>query len=257
MLKILKYEWKLGFRSVKTTLIAGFVISALFGLMIGLMGSPVIDQAAMMFGFWGDDQNDTVVLVGSIVWLAVWFALFVQTVDVILKALSSRMFAPEGYLAHTLPVEIWELLGGKALGMWLFGLFMTVMATLGFWVVLLMGLTVSGALGEFAKLFMSALPRLTGYHWTTLAQGTGWLLMALIIFMAASLIGIVNLQFICIAARQFGKHHLAGAVIVLVILLNIEGRLANAIHFGTLVSLIMAAACFGGSWWLLKNRLSV
>lgn len=257
MLKILKYEWKLGFRSVKPTLIAGFVISALFGLMIGLMGSPVIDQATMMFSFWGDQQNDTVMLIGSIVWLAVWFALFVQTVDVIFKALSTRMFAPEGYLAHTLPVEIWELLGGKALGVWLFGLFMVTMATLGFWLVLLMGLTVSGALGEFTKLLMSVLPQLTGHHWVTLAQGTGLLLTALGIFIAASLIGIVNLQFICIAARQFGKHHLAGGIIVLVIMLNIEGRLANAIHYGSLVSLIMAAACFGGSWWLLKNRLSV
>lgn len=257
MLKILKYEWKLGFRSVKVTLIAGLIISALFGLMIGLMGSPVFDQKTMQFGFWGDSCNDAIVLIGSIAWIAVWFALFVQTVDVILKALSGRMFAPEGYLVHTLPVEIWELLSGKALGVWLFGLFMVAMATLGFWAVLLVGLAVSGAMGEFAKLLMSALPQLTGYHWATLAQGSGWLLTALVIFAVASFIGIVNLQFICIAARQFGKHHLAGAVIVLVILLNIEGRLANAIHYGTLVSLIMAAACFGGSWWLLKNRLSV
>lgn len=255
MLKILKYEWKLGFRTVKPTLIAGLALSILFGLLVGLLGTP--DYGIDRIVFDGNGQTEIVFMVGSIIWIAVWFALFVQTVDVILKAMSARMFAPEGYLTHTLPVEIWELLSGKALGVWLFGLFMAAMAAVGFWALLLAALTVSGALVDFAKFLWEALPQFTPYHWTTIGQAIGWGIKALLIFLAASLIGIVNLQFICIAGRQFGKHHLVGSIIVLVILLNIEGRLAAATHLGTLVTVLMGAACFCGSNWLLKNRLSV
>lgn len=255
MLKILKYEWKLGFRTVRSTLIAGLILSVLFGLLVGMLGTPDYGMDRLLFA--SNDQTDIVFMVISLVWTAVWFALFVQTVDIILKALSTRMFAPEGYLTHTLPVETWELLTGKALGMWLFGLFMVAMAAIGFWALLLVALTVSGALADFAKFLWEALPRLTPYHWTTLGQGIGLGIKVLLIFLVTSFIGIVNLQFICIAGRQFGKHHLAGGVIVLVVLLNIEGRLVNATHLGSLVTIFMGAACFVGSNWLLKNRLSL
>lgn len=255
MLKILKYEWKLGLRTVKPTLIAGFIISVLFGLLVGLLGTP--DYGIDKLVFSGNDRTEIVIMICSIVWLAVWFALFVLTVDVILKALSTRMFAPEGYLAHTLPVHSWELLGGKALGVWLFGVFMTVMAAAGFWVLLLVALAVSGAMGEFFRFLWSALPQLTSQHWASLGQAAVWFAKAYLIFLVSSLIGIVNLQFVCIAGRQFGKHHLAGGIIVLVVLLNIEGRLASATHLGSLVSVLMGTVCFIGSNWLLKNRLSL
>lgn len=257
MLKVLKYEWKLGFRSVKNTLIAGNLLSLLFGLLVGLLGTVVYNLDGLFQGFSGEGITDTVVMVASIAWMAVWFAQFVQTVDFIIKALSSRMFAPEGYLAHTLPLETWELLGGKALGVWLFGVFMAVVAAVQIWIVLLTGLLLSGALPEFVKYLWQVLPELTPYHWATLGQAIGWLFLALVAFLGAAAIGVVNLQFICIAARQFGKHHLAGGIIVLVILLNIEGRLTSATHLGTLITILMAIACFCGSNYLLKKHLSV
>lgn len=257
MLKLMKYEWKLGFRSVKNTLIGGIILSFLLGLLIGLLGTVVYSVDGVFEGFTGEGLTDTLVMVFSIAWVAVWFALMVQTIDFIIKALSSRMFAPEGYLTHTLPLAIWELLGGKALGIWLFGVFMAVVAAVQIWIVLLTGLLLSGALPEFVEYLWQVLPELTPYHWTTLGQAIGWLFLAFVAFLGAAAIGVVNLQFICIAARQFGKHHLAGGIIVLVILLNIEGRLVQATHLGSIITVLMAIACFCGSNYLLKNRLSV
>lgn len=257
MLKVLKYEWKLGFRSVKNTLIAGIVLSVLLGLLIGLLGTVVYNPDGLFQGFTGEGSTDTVVTVISIVWIAVWFALLVQTVDFIIKALFTRMFAPEGYLTHTLPLESWELLGGKALSVWLFGLFMLAMAALGVWAVLLTGLAVSGALGEFGVYLWRVFPQLTSYHWKTLTEALGWFALYFMGFLVMSLVSVVNLQFIAIASRQFGKHHMAGGIVLLVILINIEGRLTAATHMGSLVSLLMGAACFFGSKWLLEHRLSV
>ncbi len=255
MLKLMKYEWKLGFRTVRFTLIAGLIVSILFGLLVGVLGTP--DYGIDRLVFAGNDRTEFVIMVGSIVWVAVWFALFVQTVDVILKALSTRMFAPEGYIAHTLPLETWELLGGKALGVWLFGLFMSLMAFIGMVLLLFTALAASGEMVNFFKYLWQTIPKLTPYHWETLAQAMGWLALALIAFPGATAVGIVNLQFICIASRQFGKHHLAGGIIVLVILINIEGRLSSATHLGSVITVLMAIACFCGSNYLLKTRLSV
>lgn len=257
MLKLMKYEWKLGFRSVKNTLIAGVLLSLLFGVLIGLLGTVVYNLDGVFQGFTGEGITETVVMVASILWIAVWIALFVQTVDFIIKALSTRMFAPEGYLTHTLPLETWELLGGKALGVWMFGVFMAVVAAVQIWIVLLTGLLLSGALPEFVEYLWQVLPELTPYHWATLAQATGWIAVAVLAFLGASAVGVVNLQFICIAARQFGKHHLAGGIIVLAILINIEGRLVSATHLGSLITVLMAVTCFCGSNYLLKNKLSV
>lgn len=257
MLKLTKYEWKLGFRTVKNTLIGGIILSFLLGLLIGLLGTVVYNSDGVFQGFTGEGITDTVVMVASFLWIAVWFALFVQTVDFIIKALSTRMFAPEGYLTHTLPLAIWELLGGKALGVWLFGLFMCLMAFVGTLVLAFTALAASGEIVNFYRYLWQVLPKLTSYHWQTLGQAMGRLALVFIAFLGATAVGIVNLQFICIAARQFGKHHLAGGIIVLVILLNIEGRLTSATHLGTLITILMAIACFCGSNYLLKKHLSV
>lgn len=257
MLKLMKYEWKLGFRTVKNTLIGGIILSFLLGLLIGLLGTVVYSLDGVFEGFTGEGLTDTLVMVFSIAWVAVWFALMVQTIDFIIKALSARMFAPEGYLTHTLPLETWELLGGKALGVWMFGLFMCLMAFVGTLVLAFTALAASGEMVNFFKYLWLTLPKLTPYHWEILAQAVEALALVFIAFLGATAVGIVNLQFICIASRQFGKHHLAGGIIVLVILLNIEGRLVQATHLGSIITALMAVACFCGSNYLLKNRLSV
>lgn len=255
MLKVMKYDWKNGWYNVRTTLIAAVVLSIVAGIAFGLIGgSPVVseNQVAII----GDNQ-DAIFMVISIIWFAVMVALLVLTVDAIGRNMISRMFGPEAYLTHALPVDTWELLLGKSVGTWLFGVFMVFMA--GALVILLFAFTIAGSGEMFALIakFVEILPKLGDYHLEQIADGFTFLLYGILGFLAGSYLLVVQFQFICIAARQFGRFHLAGGCVVLWVLICIENNLNRGLSLGFLAVLLTSAACFAGSNWLLKHRLNV
>lgn len=256
MLKVLKYDWKNGWNSVKLLLIAAAVISVLAGLIFGLQGGqPDISESSFIIVF--QEEMGRAAAVSFIVWFSVMTALFVLTVLAIVRNMSVRMFGTEGYLTHTLPVHTWELLGGKALGTWLFGVFMVGVAIAS--VLLLFAFTMAGSgnILNLLKVFIGLLPKLGPAHFRMFLTGAAWTAYSLAAFLAWSLVMVVQFQFICIAARQFGKYHIAGGVIVFVLLLRAETWVNSALSAGFLVSLLFAAGCFWGSSRLLKKHLSL
>lgn len=256
MLKVLKYDWRSGWSSVKLTLLVAAVFSILFGFCLSFLGGQVVVNSENI-GVTGENRMDTVVMILSIIWFSIMMALLVLTVDTILKNLSARMFGPEGYLTHTLPVSTWELLGGKVLGTWLFGVFMVGAAITAVFLVLISTVAGTNELRHFVNAVVELLPKLGSYHFRQIATGLGYLLYGIGAFLAWSLLLVVQLQFILIAARQFGKFHIAGGVIIFCVLLTLEGRLNNLLSMGFLVCLVSSAACFWGSYWLLQHRLNV
>lgn len=260
MLKILKYDWKNGWNAVKHTLIAAAVVSALLGIIMGLLGGRVeSDQTlfSVVFSVVGESSMDYVVMILSIGWFSVMVALLVLTVDAIVRNLSTRMFGSEGYLTHTLPVHTVELLAGKALGTWMFGVFMVCVAVFAVLLVVLCTAVTSIELTKLIETIVQYLPKLGAYHFRQMATGAGYLLYGIGAFLIWSLMVVVQYQFICIASRLFGRFHIAGAIIFLVLLLELEGRLNRLFSMGFLVALLTSAACFCGSNWLLKKRLSL
>lgn len=256
MLKILKYDWKNGWNAVKFPLIAAAVVSALLGIVMGLLGGQVaIGQ--QLFAVVGESSMDYVVMFLSIGWFSVMVALLVLTVDAIFRNLSTRMFGPEGYLTHTLPVETWELLAGKALGTWIFGVFMVCVAIFSVVLVVLCTAVTSIELTKLMETIVEFLPKLGAYHFRQMAVGAGYLLYGIGAFLIWSLMIVVQYQFICIASRLFGRFHAAGAIILFCLLLSLEGNLNRLFSMGFLVALLTSAACFLGSHWLLRHKLSL
>lgn len=256
MLKVLKMDWRNGWQSVRGTLLLAAIVSVVFGSLAGFYDGEVAlgpDQ----FGVFVESNSEVVGIVLSVSWCAVMVALLVLTVDTIVKNMSNRMFEAAGYLTHTLPVSTWELLTGKALGTWLFGVFMVFVAFASLFLVLFTTTLSSVDFRKLVETIAALLPKLGSYHFRQMAIGAGYVLYALGAFLAWSLLLVVQFQFICIAARQFGKYHIAGGVIVFCVLLTLEGKLNNLLSMGFLVCLLFAAACFYGSYWLLKNRLSL
>lgn len=254
MLKVFKMDWKYGWHAVRGTLLAALLISVAVGILTGAMGNaPVVRENAI--GFFGEGTMDNVFAFSFICWFAVMAALLVQTVIVIVHNLNGSMFGKEAYLTHTLPVRSWELLGGKALGTWVFGVFMLVMAFVNFFLLLFSAAVGTGTLLQLLKEIVAALPKLGEYHFSQLAEGTWYLLYGLGASLLGSLLLIVLLQFIFIAARQFGKHYIAGGVIVYVVLLLVGSKLNSATSSGFLVVLAMSIVCFLAGNWLLNHRL--
>lgn len=256
MLKVLKYDWKNGWDSVKVLLIAAAVISALAGILFGLQGGqPDISEDSFVVGF--AEETGVLAALAAVVWSAVMTALLVLTVMAIVRNLSDRMFGREGYLTHTLPVETWELLGGKALGTWLFGVFMVGVAIASVLLMFLFTAAGSGKILDALKMIVSMLPKLGPRHFQMMLSGAAWMAYGLGAFLAWTLVMVVQFQFICVAARLFGKYHIAGGVIVFVLLLRVESWVNSVLSAGFLVSLLFAAGCFWGSSWLLKKHLSL
>lgn len=234
MLKVLKYDWKSGWSSIRSTLLAAMILAIPAGITM---------------------QNNHSAVLGTL-WLILMLTLLVLTISSIFRNMSSRMFGPEGYLTHTLPVHTWELLLGKAAGTWIFGIFMVVAAT-ACWMLLLFCTADTSALGESLLKVIEALPKLGMYHFRQLALGFKYLMLGTLAFLAMSFLLVVQLQFICIAARQFGRFHIAGGIIVFLVLLTLESSWNQSASLGFLLFLLFSAACFAGSNWLLKHRLSI
>lgn len=259
MLKILKYDFLEGWNRVKGLLAAAGIVSILLGVTVGLLGRPAVWDGA--FAVVGEEKTGLAVGFLSIVWFALMVALAVLTVCTVFQNLSHGMFHAEGILVHTLPVETWELLVGKALGTWLFGVFMVFMALMAVLVtflfciaaLFLMAGTSGRELLEAAAIFTG---RFTPEHWSFIIRGTGWTLYGAAVFGIMSLILVVQLQFVCIAAHQ-SRHAAAVGLVVFLVLSMVEGRVNRAIPYGVAGSLLVAAACAYGSWWLLKHRLRV
>lgn len=234
MLKVIKYDWKNGWYNIRTLLAAALVLSVLAGLTLRIFESVLL----------------------SVVWTAVMWALLVLTVAAIFRNMSGRMFGAEGYLTHTLPVSTWELLLGKSVGTWLFGVFM-VFAAIILWVILII---IDAGMPEvwcFLMEVVDALPKLGAYHFRSLAIGMGHVLAGIASFLVASFMLVVQLQFICIAARQFGKYHIAGGIIVFIVLSSLESNWNQSLAIGFLSVVLFSALCFAGSCWLLKKRMSI
>lgn len=256
MLKVFKQNWGHGWNNVRTTLFVSMLLSVVVGVVLGLLGNaPVVSVNAI--GFFGEGAVDKVLAGLMIVWFAVMTALLVQTIVAIVYNLNESMFGKEACLTHSLPVESWELLGGKALGTWAFGVFMVLMALVDLFLLMFSAAAGTGEMGEFLLKIVKVLPKLGAFHIERMAAGIGYLLYGFGAFLIWSLMLVILLQFIFIAARQFGKYHLAGGVIVFVVLLEIGGRLNKAISAGFIVVLLLSAACFTAGNWLLKNRLSL
>lgn len=263
MLKVMKYDWRNGWDAVKYTLLAAVFVSVLAGIGMGFAGGTVvingnaIGEFGGAFGVVGEGTMDKFVMVLSIVWFAVMTALLVMTVDTIFRNLSGRMFGAEGYLTHTLPVHTWELLLGKAVGTWLFGVFMLFVAFASVLLVLMSTLVGTGELGAILVKAAEFLPKLGDFHFRWMLRGAGYVLYALAAFFAWSFLVVAQLQFICIAGRQFGKFHVAGSIIVFMLLMSLENNLNRLVPYGFLVFLLSTAACAYGSWWLEKKRLAL
>lgn len=259
MLKILKYDFLEGWNRVKGLLAAAGIVSILLGVIVGLLGRPAVWDGA--FAVVGEEETGIAVGILSIVWFALMVALAVLTVCAIFQNLSHGMFHAEGIFVHTLPVETWELLTGKALGTWLFGVFMVTMAMaailLTFFACIGSLFLTAGVSGK--ELFESAViftSRLTPEHWSFVFKGAEWTLYGAAVFGIMSLILVVQLQFVCIAAHQY-RHAAAGGLVVFLVLSMVESKVNRAIPYGVIGSLLVAAACAYGSWWLLKHRLRV
>lgn len=237
MLKIMKYDWKNGWNSIRILLPIAAVLSALTGFLL-------------------KQFDDHAVLLVT-VWFAVMVALLVLTVNAIFRNLSGRMFGPEGYLTHTLPVKTWELLLGKAAGTWLFGLFM-LFAAISCWLLLLASsAVVTSELLEAVYKIIEALPKLGAYHMRQLAVGMGYLVCGLFAFAGYTFLLVMQFQFVCIAARLFGRFHIAGGIILFLVLGSIESIWNQSSSMGFLVVLISSAICFAASQWILQHRLQV
>lgn len=257
MLKVFKHSWGYGWNSVRATLFVSVLLSVVVGVVLGMLGNaPVVSENEIGF-FFMEETMDKLVAGMFIAWFAVMTALLVQTIIVIVYNLNESMFYKEAYLTHTLPVESWELLGGKALGTWVFGVFMMTMALVNFFLLLFSAAAGTGQMGVFLMKVVEVLPKLGAFHFERMAVGVGYLLYGIGAFLVWSLMLVILLQFIFVAARQFGRYHVAGGVIVFVVLLEIGGKLNKAISAGFLVVLLMSAACFAGANWLLKKRISV
>lgn len=255
MLKVMKYDWRNGWDSVRPTLLAAVVISILAGIAFGIIGgTPVINGTN--FVIVGPDKAETAFAIMTIVWFAVMVALLVLTISSICSNMIGRMFGPEGYLTHTLPVHTWELLLGKAVGTWLFGVFMVFVAMACLLLVMFSTAASTGYMGELVESFVRLMPKLGAYHFRQIVSGIGYLLLSIAAFLAWSFLMVVQFQFICIAARQFGKFHVAGGIIVFWLLCSVEGNLNRALSMGFVVFLLSSAACFWGSQYLLKHRLN-
>lgn len=256
MLKVLKYDWKNGWNSVRLLLIGAAIASAVFGISAGLQGGrPVIDGKA--FGIMGQEQLSNLTGILMVVWFSIMVALLVLTVDAILKNLSGRMFGPEGCLTHTLPVEVWELLAGKALGTWIFGVFMVFVAFAALLLAMAATIVGAGSVMTFVRYAVEMLPKLGAYHFRQLAEGMGYFVYGLGAFLIWSLLLVIQFQFVCIASRLFGKYHIAGAVIITDVLFMVENNINTVISMGFVIVLLASAACFYGSCWLLKHKLSI
>lgn len=256
MLKVMKYDWKNGWNQVRSALLGAAILSVLFGLCMGFLGGQVVFGTEGL-GVAGEWSMDYAVMILSVIWLGVMVALLVLTVGAIWQNLSGRMFGPEGILTHTLPVDAWELLLGKAVGTWLFGVFMVGVALVSVLLVVLATAVSTGEILEIMKKLMQYLPKLGDYHFRQMVTGLGYFLYGLLAFLIGSFLMVVQLQFICIAARQFGRFRQAGGCAVLWALFALENNLNKVLSLGFLVVVLGAAACFFGSEWLLKHRLAV
>lgn len=234
MLKVMKYDWKNGWNAVRIILPLAAVIAAAAGFVQRNTDSPLM----------------------GMVWFVVMAAMLVLTVNAIFRNMTSRMFGAEGYLTHTLPVKTWELILGKAVGTWLFGVFM-VFAAIACWVLLLICDIGTSVIWDSLMQVMKALPKLGVYHFKQLATGMRYLLMGVLAFLGISFLLVVQFQFICIAASRFGRYRIAGGIIVFLLLVLLESLWNQTMSMGFLTILLTSAVCFGGSLWLLKHHLHV
>lgn len=256
MLKVFKYDWKNGWNSVRSTLLIDVIVSILMGVLLGILGGEIVMGKAT-FAIMGNGNMDYVVMGLSLLWFGVMVALLVLTVDTIFRNMNSRMFGPEGYLTHTLPVDTWQLLLGNALGTWLFGVFMVFVAIASVLLIFVSTATSTGAVVKIVEGIIEYLPKLGAYHFKWIVRGAGYAAFALAAFLAGSFLMVVQFQFICIAARLFGKFRLAGGIIVFWLLVSLENDLNKVLSMGFVVVLLTSAACFAAGNWLLKHRLNI
>lgn len=256
MLKVFRYEWRNQWSAVRTTVIVAVLLSVVGGLLVGLFNTPQIDNMSMYFQ--EDGALGSVFVLIIIVWFAVMCALAVMTAVGILNSVPRQIFSHEGYLTNTLPVESWELLGGKALGMWLFGVAMCMFAVVNVLLLFFAAALTAGVFASFWEEFMDLLRALTPKHYESLLRGMGMLLLVFVKFLVGSAAMILQIQFIQVAARQFGKYYVAGGIAVFVVLANLETRAAGLFPAGgLLVPVLLAAVCFWGSSSFLKHRLNL
>lgn len=234
MLKVMKYDWKNGWNNIHVVLILAVVVSA-------LMGVAARNRIGNL----------------SFVWFAVMMAMLVMTANVIIRNMTSQMFGDKAYLTHTLPVDTWELLLGKAVGTWLFGVFMLFAAT-ACWMLLLV---TSGAGAEEMQLNLAVvidmLPKLGAYFFNREAYSLGFEALGVLSFLGWSFLIVLQFQFVCILSREFGRFRVAGGIIVFLLMDSIEGVWNHSEAMGFVLILICSAACFFASNWFLKHRLSV
>lgn len=234
MLKVMKYELRSEFNEVRFLLCAAFGLSILVGLILRFGELPLLPT----------------------VWFAVMLALVVLSVKAIFRNMTNRMFGTESYLTHTLPVDTWELLLGKAAAAWLFGILITAAAS-ACWLLTLICISGFSDAGAASFVVMQSLPKLGEYYFSAFPNTIKYILLGIPAFIAISFLVILEFQFACIAGKQFGKYRAVAQTLIFVVLCMVEGIYNKSMSVGFLIVVVAAGGCFVGSHWLLRHKLSI
>ena len=102
--KLIKYEIRSSIKMMAVIWAALIAVSVLFSLSINFLSDLVIDSGNGINTIVG-----IVEIITGIMYFAVFVALVVATVVMIILRFYKGLLGDEGYLMHTLPVKPWQL----------------------------------------------------------------------------------------------------------------------------------------------------
>ena len=108
--KLIKYEIRSSIKMMAVIWAALIAVSVLFSLSINFLSDLVIDSGNGINTIVG-----IVEIITGIMYFAVFVALVVATVVMIILRFYKGLLGDEGYLMHTLPVKPWQLITSKGI----------------------------------------------------------------------------------------------------------------------------------------------
>lgn len=273
--KILKYEMRAAWRTEKLVWKLLIFISLFIGLLSGFFityyDSFFITEGGKFFlgAITGEDIIvrgtksgtilSTILTVAIFVWAALIIAIFISTLNRIAHSFSREMFGGQGYLTHTLPVEPWQILAGKALAA-LFILFLAALSVLfsSFLIAIPVFIFREGIFALPNAIFKPLLRGLQIFFKTPVSSMKTLLYSLLTILKPIQIL--LEIQLAIIAAHQLKRHHKLYSLIALLVIVMIDVRLLRLVDstlLFTIESILFSAICFFISNWFMTHRLNL
>lgn len=245
--KLIKYEIRSSIKMMAVIWAALIAVSVLFSLSINFLSDLVIDSGNAINTIVG-----IIEIITGIMYFAVFVALFVVTIVMIILRFYKGLLGDGGYLMHTLPVKAWQLITSKGI--------VAAIVVIGGMIIAFLSIMILAGINS-----IEMLPEMFGAIRRAWEEDHGYILLTVevIILLILSLLKSIYQVYAALSIGQLvGKHRILlslgayiGLSIVVTTLLVITAVIADQFGLGAWFSIVSTTDLVGAGQAVVVSML--